>query len=127
VDFSTGEILVYRFQATNGSVTEVINSQLIAVPTPQTIRFKFSSTSFPAVEAWDMSCSNQDLSGLFQVITVRSRRIPASNSGPGSSWRKPFPLQWRVDGLLCRHSGRGRGQHLELAQVRELESVDRVR
>jgi hypothetical protein len=77
VEFNSGGITSFYFSATNGSITEVIDSSVI-VPTPQTMRLIFSVASFPAIEAWDFSFSNEWYGGiLIQMITVHS----PSNSG----------------------------------------------
>lgn len=69
----TEGVLTFRFEATNGSVTELIDTATIPNPTPQTIRMTFSDTNFPEVESWDFSCSNENQPpGLIQFITVQS-------------------------------------------------------
>ena len=59
VEFTSGGVTDYRFEATNGATTELIDSRQIGSPNPQTIRMTFSSGTFPAVESWDFSLSNQ--------------------------------------------------------------------
>ena len=76
VDFHTGGITAFKFTATNGSTSETINSQVIANPTPQTMKLTYSVALFPQVAAWDFSFSNEGVP-LIQAITVHS----PSNSG----------------------------------------------
>ena len=71
VNFNTGGITAFKFTASNGSSTEIIDSQLIAGPNPQTMKLTFSVGSFPQVAAWDFSFSNQG-APLIQAITVHT-------------------------------------------------------
>lgn len=84
VEFVSGGITSFYFSATNGSVTEVIDSSVI-VPTPQTMRLIFSVASFPAIEAWDFSFSNEWYGGvLLQMITVHSPSNPGYEQWAGN-------------------------------------------
>ncbi|MFP4209154.1 MAG: hypothetical protein ACLFSC_10890 [Wenzhouxiangella sp.] len=85
VTFSNGGIKAYRFEATGGNISELIDSRDIPNPTPQGLTFTFSATSFPAIDSWDMSLSNQ-ATPLFQFITVQS--------GPATGFE-----QWAGDAL----------------------------
>ena len=76
VNFNTGGITAFKFKASNGTTSETIDSQLIPVPNPQTMKLTFSNAQFPQVGAWDFSFSNEG-SPLIQAITVHS----PSNSG----------------------------------------------
>lgn len=83
VQFSTGGITAFYFSATNGITTEVIDSSLFT-PTPQTMKLTFSATSFPQVESWDFSFSNEFYGGvLIQAITVYSPTNPGYDSWSG--------------------------------------------
>ena len=83
VEFATGGITSFYFSATNGSITEVIDSSVI-VPTPQTMRLVFSVANFAEVEAWDFSFSNEWYGGvLIQMVTVHSPSNPGYEQWAG--------------------------------------------